>query len=42
MTESQVIFTHIAIALHIPSLEITVSVYVIASSPLHAFMSSKI
>lgn len=42
LTESQMIFIHIAIALHIPSLEITVSLCAIASMSLYALMSSKI
>lgn len=42
LTESQIIFIHIAIALHIPSLEISVPLYAIASLTLHALMSSKI
>lgn len=42
LTESQMIFIHIAIALHIPSLEITLPLYAIAFLFLHALMSSKI
>lgn len=40
LTESQMIFIHTDIALHIPSLEITVPLY--ASLALHALMNSKI
>lgn len=42
LTESQMIFIHIAIALHILSLEIPVPLCAIASLSLHALMSSKI
>lgn len=41
LTESQMIFIHIAIALHIPYLEITLPLCAIASLSLHALMSSK-
>lgn len=40
--ESQMIFIDIDIALHFPSLEITAPLYVIASSSLNAFVSSKV
>ena len=42
LTESQMIFIHVAVALHIPPLEITVRLYPIASLSLCALMSSKI